>query len=303
MSRNEGNRAVPFVADRTYRLSMLLVLLQDRAPTNPTGYGVAVSAFGQPAHEAHLVIEDGDGVLRLRPAKDIFAQLPIKGDNFHTANSCLRILQVVKAVPQGCSARQGHLVPGGTRGIAVNARLLGTGHPLLEVLVCWNDRFTSLTPLSFHPQHWTGALTTPTRSLPPSPPRPAAPAMPADAPKSVAYLINCPGCSTTLRLRRVGPRALVHCPACKAAFFAEPAGHQLEIRFRDPVVRPAEDPRPPHVQLGVQPGADAEEVKRAWRQRVKLYHPDNFHHLGPDFVALATDHTRRINSAYDKLKE
>lgn len=281
---------------------MFLVLLQERAPTNPSGYGVAVSAFGQPLGEVMLVIEDGDGALRLRPVRDIFAQLPIKGDNFHTANTCLRTLQVVKAVPSGCAARQGHLVPGGTRGIALNARLLGSGHPLLEVLVCWNDRFTSLNSLSFNPQHWTGAIAAPARPLPPPPARHAAPAA-SGSPKPVAYLINCPGCSTTLRVRRVGPRALVHCPSCKAAFFAQPTGSQLEIRFRDPVVRPLEDPRPPHVQLGVSPQADSEEIKRAWRQRVKLYHPDNFHHLGPDFVALANDHTRRINTAYEKLKD
>lgn len=279
---------------------MFLVLLQDRAATNPTGYGVAVSAFGQPAHETLLVVEDGDGNLRLRPVKDLFARLPIKGDNFHTANSCLRTLQVVKSIPQGCASRQGHMVRGGTRGIAVNARYLGQGHSLLEVLVCWNDRFTSLTPLSFHPQHWIGAIADPTHGQPPFRPAPAR--APAENTRPVAFLINCPGCSTTLRIRRVGPRALVHCPACKAAFFAEPVGNQLELRFRDPVVRPAEDPRPPHVQLGISAGANPEEIKRAWRQRVKLYHPDNFHHLGPDFVALATDHTRRINHAYDRLK-
>ena len=101
----------------------------------------------------------------------------------------------------------------------------------------------------------------------------------------------------------MGPKALVHCPECQAAFFAEPSGARLEIRFREPVLRPAEDPRPAHEQLGLPPEASREEIKRAWRQRMKLYHPDNFHHLGADFVSLATVHTKRINRAYEKLTE
>ena len=276
---------------------MYLVLLQNRSPGNPSGYGIAVTEFGGSAQADALVIEDGETFLRPRAAGEIFAKLPIRGDYFQVANRQLRAIKLVKSIAPSHCLRSGLPVVAGTRGIAVNAR--STGASYLEVLVCWNARFTSPTPHQFAPQGWTSVDA---GAAPGPAPRPSKTvATVSSVPQPLAILIDCPGCKTRLRVRQVGPKALVHCPECRAAFFAEPAGNRLEIRFRAPVVRPAEDPRPAHEQLGLPPKAGPEEIKRAWRQRVKLYHPDNFHHLGEDFVLLATDHTRRINQAYEKL--
>lgn len=53
--------------------------------------------------------------------------------------------------------------------------------------------------------------------------------------------------------------------------------------------------------LGVIEGASPTEIKRAYRARMKEYHPDLVANLGPDLRALAQQKTRDINNAYDVL--
>jgi len=52
----------------------------------------------------------------------------------------------------------------------------------------------------------------------------------------------------------------------------------------------------PHSVLGVSPGADKDEIKKAYRKKAKEYHPD-FHQNDPD----ATRKMNEINEAYDML--
>jgi len=55
-------------------------------------------------------------------------------------------------------------------------------------------------------------------------------------------------------------------------------------------------------ELGLAPGADADEIKQAWRKLSMENHPDRVTHLGEEFRRVAEQRMRRINAAYDVLK-
>ena len=60
--------------------------------------------------------------------------------------------------------------------------------------------------------------------------------------------------------------------------------------------------KPPHVVLGISPGADPAEIKKAYRGLLRMYHPDKFAHLGSEFEVTAKRRTQEIVAAYEKLK-
>ncbi len=53
--------------------------------------------------------------------------------------------------------------------------------------------------------------------------------------------------------------------------------------------------------LGLEPSANATEVKQAYRALAQKYHPDKFAHLDEDFVNLAQQRFLRIKEAFDAL--
>ena len=54
--------------------------------------------------------------------------------------------------------------------------------------------------------------------------------------------------------------------------------------------------------LGLQPGADFEQIKKAYRKLSMKYHPDKVGHLGEEFRKVAEEKMKEINSAYHHLK-
>ena len=62
----------------------------------------------------------------------------------------------------------------------------------------------------------------------------------------------------------------------------------------------APDAGDPWVVLGVEPGADAESVRTAYRNLVKAYHPDRHMADGtpPEFIRVAEARMAAINAAY-----
>jgi hypothetical protein len=52
--------------------------------------------------------------------------------------------------------------------------------------------------------------------------------------------------------------------------------------------------------LGLSPSATIEEVKEAYRQRLKQNHPDRVHGMSPLFRALAEAETKKLNIAYEE---
>lgn len=57
--------------------------------------------------------------------------------------------------------------------------------------------------------------------------------------------------------------------------------------------------RDPYEVLGVKPGASDEEVKRAYRELARKYHPDNYQNN--PLADLAEEKMKEINQAYDAL--
>jgi len=55
--------------------------------------------------------------------------------------------------------------------------------------------------------------------------------------------------------------------------------------------------------LGLEPGADFEAVKKAYRKLSMQYHPDKVAHLGEEFSKVAEEKMREINAAYDYFKK
>lgn len=53
--------------------------------------------------------------------------------------------------------------------------------------------------------------------------------------------------------------------------------------------------------LGLEPGADEDSIKKAYRKLSMKYHPDKVNHLGEEFRSVAEEKMKEINAAYDIL--
>lgn len=55
--------------------------------------------------------------------------------------------------------------------------------------------------------------------------------------------------------------------------------------------------------LGITPNASNEEVKQAYKKKIKEFHPDKFINANPQLVIEAQQKTHKIVEAYQKIKE
>jgi DnaJ like chaperone protein len=55
--------------------------------------------------------------------------------------------------------------------------------------------------------------------------------------------------------------------------------------------------------LGLEPGADMDVIKKAYRKLSMKYHPDKVRHLGEEFRVIAEQKMKEINGAYDYFKK
>jgi DnaJ like chaperone protein len=55
--------------------------------------------------------------------------------------------------------------------------------------------------------------------------------------------------------------------------------------------------------LGLEPGAEMEEIKKAYRKLSMKYHPDKVRHLGEEFRTIAEEKMKEINAAYEYFKK
>lgn len=55
--------------------------------------------------------------------------------------------------------------------------------------------------------------------------------------------------------------------------------------------------------LGLQSGAGADEIKKAYRKLSMQYHPDKVGHLGEEFRQVAEEKMKELNEAYNHLKK
>lgn len=63
------------------------------------------------------------------------------------------------------------------------------------------------------------------------------------------------------------------------------------------------DETDPYVILGIRHGASQEEIKKAYYELVKQYHPDRVNSLGPELQELARKKTSQLNRAYEQLQK
>jgi DnaJ like chaperone protein len=84
---------------------------------------------------------------------------------------------------------------------------------------------------------------------------------------------------------------------------------QRQTRQRPPRDQPSRSAagtaadKDPHEVLGIQPGASEQEIKDAYRDKMKRYHPDRVSGLGEELQRVATEKTLEIQRAYDKLRQ
>lgn len=55
--------------------------------------------------------------------------------------------------------------------------------------------------------------------------------------------------------------------------------------------------------LEIEPTSTDDEVKKAYRNMAMKYHPDKVGHLGEDFKKVANEKFRKVQNAYDKIKQ
>ncbi len=58
-----------------------------------------------------------------------------------------------------------------------------------------------------------------------------------------------------------------------------------------------------YTTLGIEPAATDADIKKAYRQMAKKYHPDTVANLGEDVKKKATEKFRAVNEAYEELKK
>ncbi len=56
------------------------------------------------------------------------------------------------------------------------------------------------------------------------------------------------------------------------------------------------------VFFGLRAGFDPEELHHLYREMIKKHHPDNFYHLGDEYIAVAREKMLQINAMYEVLR-
>ncbi|MEW6428370.1 MAG: DnaJ domain-containing protein [Thermodesulfobacteriota bacterium] len=99
------------------------------------------------------------------------------------------------------------------------------------------------------------------------------------------------------------PAAELELAARIAAFLGLSVYEQQAIlgKYQAARGRAADDEVHYYQVLGLAPGADLDEVKRAYRKLSMQYHPDKVAHLGEEFKAVAEEKMKEINVAYTFL--
>ena len=129
---------------------------------------------------------------------------------------------------------------------------------------------------------------------------------------------TCFRCSGSLRIRLSHSEVAYRCPKCRAEFRVTKASESPLVfvvvpdmsRFTSKASdtstrRKREIPREVLAALsafGLEEAATFEQVRSAYRELVKGYHPDKVAHLGSDLRRVAEAKTKEINSAYRILE-
>jgi DnaJ like chaperone protein len=129
---------------------------------------------------------------------------------------------------------------------------------------------------------------------------------------------DCIVCGSRLRVRLKPADATYRCPACKSEYKTVHADGEPPVLLVMPVspqytksskgsanrrrTLPSEV-RAALLVLALKEDATFEQVRQAYHEAVKQYHPDKVAHLGPELRKVADLKTKEINSAYVILEE
>jgi DnaJ-domain-containing protein 1 len=86
-----------------------------------------------------------------------------------------------------------------------------------------------------------------------------------------------------------------------AGWRTKPATRQAEDAGKDSASSGQRSDKKPawHEILGVSPTASTDEIKIAFRERARQYHPDRVEGLGPELREIADAKMKQLNEAYD----
>jgi DnaJ-class molecular chaperone len=82
-------------------------------------------------------------------------------------------------------------------------------------------------------------------------------------------------------------------------------GEKKESKDSKPASKKKPEPSgpPPHEVLGVSADASEEEIRRAYQDKMRQYHPDRVASAAPELQALAEKRSKEINAAYRTLMD
>jgi hypothetical protein len=129
---------------------------------------------------------------------------------------------------------------------------------------------------------------------------------------------GCVDCGTTLLFRLKHDLAVYRCPCCKTQYrtvqtsdsrpvlLVVPTSRFRSERFEDQLKK--RKCVPPEVVealrvFGLKQDAGFEQIRRAYREHMKQYHPDLVIHLGLELRKLAEAKAKEFNKAYQVLSE
>ncbi len=116
-------------------------------------------------------------------------------------------------------------------------------------------------------------------------------------------IVDCPRCNTRLRLPSSSTKLAVTCSKCEEHFEVRftSTGHIHVYQREFNETQRASRGEDPYLVLQVSRTATEQEIKTAYRRRIKEYHPDRVAALGVHLRALAEEESKRINHAYAVL--
>ena len=127
----------------------------------------------------------------------------------------------------------------------------------------------------------------------------------------------CVACHSTLRIQMPSGSEIYRCPKCSVTYKTIHAGNNPTVFVLEPQVgknggqsfnehEHKTRPLSPEVKRSLKvfdltESATLEEIKAAYREQVKAYHPDRVSHLGAELRAVAEAKTKEFNSAIKVL--